>query len=284
MTQQLRIDLEGVNYQGEGLDEDENLAFNLAFDRYLAPLFDQIDLTFAEVTAGAMDGTTDLNTNSVTRQAQLERRVKIPQDVLAQTYQARREVVRAAIAVAKSQLNGAFRGLYGSQNELIIGEMNAWHILRKANATELPAEAWDMWSGTAASGTYTAQGAAWAQGADNWIGYGSTNANAIHVDKNVLLVILGYTDLAAVSPVQSVRLQVGNITYTPTILKTRIGLSPANYRTPIVGAKTQLLPPRTTCLGTIYTDRAIASELVVIGFSIGTADYMNNHYLATVST
>lgn len=279
---ELRIDLEGVNYQGEGLDDDENLAFDLAFDRYLAPLFDQVDLTYADVTTTAgSSGTTDLNTNSVTRQAQLERRVKIPQDVISQTYQARKEVARAAVAIAKTQLNGAFRGLYGSQNELVISEINSWHLLRTANATEQPAPSWQSWS---SSTGFTGAGAAWAQGADNWIGYSTSNATAIHIDKNALIVVLGYVDAAAISPVQSVRLQVGNVTYTPTILKTKMSMAGANYRVPIVPAKTQILPPRTTVLGTIYNDNAIVSELIAIGFTIALADYANNAYLGSVST
>lgn len=271
MPEELVIDGKSINLGI--LSETEKSIFNEHFDRYIAPMYDQIELTIGSPP----DPTTS---STVNQQLSLEKRVRIPADVLSQLLQSRKDHVRSGVAAAKSVFTSAvFKGVEGAGSDIVFGPIRAWHILRTTDAgAETTTQGWDLWNGAVATLTPTA----WAQFADNWIGWGANNGTAINIDRRALIVVLGFAELSENSPVESIQLQINGDTMTPTSLQQNVQLAPSDSRVPIVPCRTVILRPGDAVLGTAYTDISQISKLIAVGVTIGTANYMNNHRLATV--
>lgn len=265
-----QIMMDGIDYQGDELSADELRVFNQHFDRYLAPLYSEVDL----VTSAPADGS-DPST--------MERRRLIPEGAIARMIQQRKDHVRMSIMVAKRMVGGTFKGIDGRGTEVVFGPIRPWHILRSAaTAAETCSIAWGAISGTGGGAI-----AAWATGntlsggaSDYWIGYSTNNTTPINIDKRLLMLVMGYSSIGPDHVVESVQLTVDSTTYQPTTIDIPLSLAPSDYRVSYVAAKSQIISPRAQVLGTVATSAAQIDTLQVIGVSTGQAALMIQQYTA----
>lgn len=190
-------------------------------------------------------------------------------DPVANLMKAYRGHLFAAARVAKNALNNpVFAGVEGGTTQMLVQELQAWHIMRTTATTETPAKNWLY--------TLTVD-------EDYWIGYGADNLLAANIDKDACPVIIGIADLTANRAVRAVKIKVGDADYKPIGLE-RLQLAPAQDRVPVMAIKTLILTPRQIVQARTYSDAAITNgKLVLIGLTYGLGSYLTNLYKTTVT-
>jgi len=190
-------------------------------------------------------------------------------DPVASLMKAKKGHLFFAARVAKAALEGRpFGGVEGGTTEILMQELQAWHILRTTASTETPAKNW-LFSLTVDE--------------DYWIGYGTNNLSPANIDKDACPVIIGAADLTANRAVTRVKFKVGDAEYKPIGIE-RLQLAPATDRVPIMPIKTLILTPRQIVQARTYSDAAITNgKLMLIGITYGLGSYLTNLYKDTVS-
>jgi len=190
-------------------------------------------------------------------------------DPVASLMRAKKGHLFFAARVAKAALEGRpFGGVEGGTTEILMQELQAWHILRTTASPETPAKNW-LFSLTVDE--------------DYWIGYDTNNLTPANIDKDACPVIIGIADLTANRAVTRIKFKVGDDEKKPIGVE-RLQLAPARDRVPIMPVKTLILTPRQIVQARTYSDAAIANgKLELVGITYGLGSYLTNLYKATVS-
>ncbi len=275
-TQPIVVD--GVEFQGEILDQDESDAFDYAYDRFMAPVDNEFERTFADPTVPNSQAQ-----SQTVQTAVLRKTYKTETNYVSAMFQQRKEHVRNGVMIAKNLIGGAFKGVAGHGPELNMSWLQSWHLLRKATtAAETPSETWANYQDTSASGTFTNAPSS-AAGSSNWLGWGSTNSTNINIDKRALVCILGFTIYDANRFVRSVKFTVDGVAMIPTQFQPYVQVAFNSGRAPFVPSKTYIFGPKANLGATIYVDQTSPVILVPLGFVIGQASYLINEIQTTVT-
>jgi hypothetical protein len=175
----------------------------------------------------------------------------------------------AAARIAKSALNEpVFAGVEGGASQMVMQELQAWHLLRTTASTETPATGWAFSLTT---------------GSDYWIGYDTNNLVAANVDKDICPVVIGIADLTATRQVRMIKFKIGDTDHKPCGVE-RNQLAANGFRVPVMPIKTLIFTPRTPYSAQTYCNGAVTTgELRLIGISYGLGSLLTNMYKSTVS-
>ncbi len=200
---------------------------------------------------------------------QFNRLFALGNDPVSQLFRAFQGHLFAAARVAKQSLNNpVFAGVEGGATQMIMQELQAWHVMRTTDATETPMKNWLM--------SLTVD-------EDNWIGYGAANATLINIDKDVCPVIIGVADLTTARAVRSIKFKIGDADHKPIGIE-RVQIAPAADRVPVLPTKTLILTPRSTVSAKTYSDAVVTGgKLMLLGLSYGLGSFLTYQYKATVS-
>jgi hypothetical protein len=190
------------------------------------------------------------------------------EDPVARIFKAYQGHLFAAARVAKAALNNpVFAGAEGASTQMVMQELQAWHVFRTTDATETPAKSWIM--------SLTID-------EDYWIGYGTNNLNSINIDKDLCPVLIALADLTTNRAVRSIKIKVGDVDHKPIGVE-RLQLAPASDRVPIMPIKTLILTPRQVVLGKTYSDAAITNgKLMLVGVTYGLGSKLTYQYYTKV--
>jgi hypothetical protein len=205
----------------------------------------------------------------------LERQVISPQGEIAfgnTTLQAlfmdNQALIKAACSVAKkAQGDVAYKGLWAGDTELGVSLILPEHVLRTTGATETPQLDWTF--------TFTADG-------DYWIGFGTDNDEAIHIDKRLLVLVLGIQWTQAWSPItEKANFQVGQNTYPyQSVRQGWMGDNLQHVR--FQRLRPMIWAPRDTVLSQTYQIAAGVQEMQLVGLSFPLGNLMSQQAVTTV--
>ena len=176
----------------------------------------------------------------------------------------------AGARVAKMAFNEpSFAGVEGATTEMLMQELQAWHILRTtATGAETPADTWIR---------------DFAAGEDNWIGWGTNYANPIKIDRHCCPVLIGLADLSVNRGVRAIKVKVGDTDHKPVGTE-RLQIAPSSDRVPVMPMKTLIFTPGQTVHGKTYSDAAVVGgKLVLLGITYGLGSYLTNMVKTTVN-
>lgn len=191
--------------------------------------------------------------------------------VIRRLFETQREVIAAALAIAKNKMQASFAGAFASDTQIAVQLIRAPYLRRTTGATETPTTGWNF---------------TFASGADDWIGFGSNNATAINVDKRLCMALLGLQFTGNAQPVvEEIEPTRGGISFPAQVIR-QAWYGDNETRQRLTSIRPIVLAPRDTFLVDVVTKAAEDQELVFLGvaFALGSLARTAGASITTVQT
>lgn len=186
--------------------------------------------------------------------------------------------ILTALRIAKSAIgagNMVFKGIKASPSELGWQWIRPGHIMRTTGTTETASNVWDF--DFTVTGTTTAHKV--------WIGYGTSFASKVNIDKNCLILMLGLASFSPMATIDEIHVEHGNVTYNPEVVKYGLQLADSDGRVPLTPVHTRIFGPTNQVRVYTRNDRTIADhQISVFGITFGEGNFLSTDYYSTIAT
>ena len=117
-----------------------------------------------------------------------------------------------------------------------------------------------------------------------WIGFDTSYANPITIDKNCLMVLMGIIPFTPQPSIQEIQVNLGNTSYNPEVVEYGLYLGDAPEGIPIAPIQTRYLAPSDKLQ--IYTrNRFTATQNIhLFGITFGLGSFLKTDYYSSVAT
>lgn len=186
--------------------------------------------------------------------------------------------ILTALRIAKASIGSGgmvFKGIKAGPSELGWAWIRPGDIMRTTATTQTPSNVWDF--SFTVTGTSTAKKA--------WVGYGTSNANAVTIDKNCLIVVLGLIGYDPFPAVDEIQVKHGNTEYNHEVVKLALSLADNDVGVRLAPIHTRIFSPTNTVYIATRNNRTVANQqLAIFGITFGKGDFLMTDYRTAVST